>query len=113
MNNRAKRVNQLIKRELSQILLKEIDFPEGALATITRIEVSVDLKQAKVYISVMPKEKTPGIIRVLESRIFSIQKDLDKRLTMKIVPKINFKEEKKTAEAGRIEELLEKIKEEE
>ena len=111
MNNRIKRVSRLVKRELSQLLLKEIDFPERILVTITRVETSADLRRARVYISTMPGEKTSEVIRILNYRIFDIQKGLDKRLTMKIVPKISFKEERMTAEAGRIEELLEKIKE--
>lgn len=112
MNNRAKRVSRLIKRELSQLLLREVDFPESVLATITRVETSADLKQAKVYVSVMPEEKISEVIRILNHRIFEIQKEIDKRFTMKVVPKVDFKAERMTAEADRIEKLLEKVKKE-
>lgn len=108
--NRIQRVNELIKEEVSQLLLKEVDFPEKILATVTRAETSVDLKQAKVYISVIPKEEIPKVMKILDSKIYDIQQKLNKRLTMKIVPRIKFMEEKKTVEAARIEELLEKIK---
>ncbi|MCD6528187.1 30S ribosome-binding factor RbfA [bacterium] len=110
--NRIQRVNSLIKEEVSKILLKEIDFPKEVLVTVTRVETSIDLREAKIYISVIPKEKVKKVFRTLNIHIYSIQQKLNRRLTMKVVPRIRFIEEKKTAEAARVEELLEKIKNE-
>ncbi len=106
---RISRVNQLIKKELSQILLKEVDFPRDVLVTVTRVESSANLYQAKVYISVMPEEKSADVLGLLRELIYSLQQELNKRLKMRPIPRIQFVREKKTAEAGKIEELLEKI----
>ncbi len=38
MSKRIPQVNQLIKKELSQIILREIEFPVGVLVTLTRVE---------------------------------------------------------------------------
>jgi len=110
MKERILRVNQLIKKELSQMLSKEIDFPKNVLVTLTRVETSPDLAQAKVYISVIPEKEEENVFNVLKKHISSLQKKLNKKLSMKFVPKIIFVEEKTTKEAGRIEELLEEIK---
>lgn len=110
MSNRIQRVNTLIKNELNQILLKEIDFPSGVLVTITRVEASGNLQQAKVYISVMPEERSDGILKILNKIIYNLQQKLNKRLKMRPVPRIEFRKEKKIEEAGRIEELLKEIK---
>jgi len=56
MNKRILRINSLIRDELSNILLREVEFPDGVLATITRVEVSDDLFNASVYISVLPRD---------------------------------------------------------
>jgi ribosome-binding factor A len=106
MSRRIERVNQLIKKELSEIFLKEADFGKGILVTITRVEASSNLIQAKVYISVFPKTKAQKILKNLSMRIYDIQQMLNKRLKMRPIPKIKFIEEKKTAEAARIEQLL-------
>ena len=103
------RVNQLIKKELSKILLQEIDFPRGILATMTRVETSVDIRESKVYISVFPEKDAAKILEILNKSIYQLQQKLNKRLKMRPMPRIRFAEEKATAEAGRIEELLEKI----
>jgi len=110
-NNRIPRVNELIKRELNDVLLKQIDFPEGTLVTITRVETSSNLIQTRIYISVIPEEKREEVIQVLKKKIFDIQKVLNKRLKMRPIPKIIFVEERKTKEAGKIEEILKEIEE--
>jgi len=110
VKNRLQRVNQLIKKELSQILLREIEFPTDVLVTITRVESTPNLIQAKVFISVMPEEKTSMVSRILNKKIFELQQKINKRLKMRPVPQIHFVEEKKTSEAGRIEEILEELK---
>lgn len=110
MANRIQRVNQLIKKELSQILLREIEFPTDVLVTITRVESAANLIQAKVFISVMPEEKVLNVLRILNQRIYELQQKINKRLKMRPVPQIKFVEEKKTKEAARIEEILEKLK---
>lgn len=111
MSKRIQRVNSLIKSELSQIILKEVDFSEGTLVTLTRVETSPDLNESKAYISVLPSEKTDGVIKILNKIIYGLQKSLDKRLRMRPIPKIKFEKEEKTKKAARIEELLEEIKE--
>jgi len=112
MLKRIQQINQLLKRELSQIILKEIEFPLGVLVTITRAEASANLFKSRIFISVIPEEKSSEIFKILNSRIYNLQQKINKRFRMRPVPQIIFMEEKKTKEAGRIEELLEKLKKE-
>lgn len=112
MSKRIQRVNSLIKKELSQIILKEVDFPDSVLVTVSRVETSVNLNESKVYISVLPVEKTDNILKILGKIIYGLQKRLDKRLRMRPIPRIRFVKEERTKEAARIEELLEEIKNE-
>jgi len=113
MNNRIQRVNSLIKNELSQIILREVDFPKDVLVTITQVEVSKDLNQARVHISVIPGEQVDRAFKILNRRIYDLQQKLNRRLKMRPIPRIKFLKEEKTSEAARVEELLEKIKDEE
>jgi len=109
VSNRLQRVNKLIKREISQILLKEVDFPKDTLVTVTRVETSVDLNQANVFLSVMPEGRTSNVLRILNQLIYNLQQMLNKRLKMKPTPRLKFMKEQKTEEAGRIEEILAEI----
>jgi len=110
MTKRIERVNQLIKKELSLIILKEIDFPCDVLVTLTRVNASPNLIEAKVFLSIMPEDKTSYVLGILNKRIYFLQQALNRRLKMRPTPKIIFKEEKEIQRAGRVEEILEKIK---
>jgi len=109
MSQRIQRVNQLIKQQISQLLLREIDFG-NILVTVTNAEVSADLRQTKIKISVMPAEKGELVLRILERNIFHLQQILNKKLHMKIVPKISFAIDQAEIKAQRMEEILRRIK---
>ena len=110
MSKRIQQVNALIKRELSQILLKEIEFPLNVLVTITRVETSSNLMESNILVSALPEEKLKRSLEILNKNIYILQKKLNQRLKMRPIPRINFLEEKKTREAGKVEEILEKLK---
>lgn len=110
MNKRISQINELIKRELSQILLREVDFPEKVLVTITDVKTSSNLFQVKVWISAIPKSDSEKILRILNKQIYFIQQILNKRLNMRPVPKIIFVQEKQSLEAARIGQALDKVK---
>ena len=112
MPARVLKVNELIKRELSQILLKEADLQKGVLLTVTRVETSPNLIQSKVYLSILPGAQSAKVVRALSSQIYFLQQKLNQRLKMRPTPKIILLEEKETEKAGKIEEVLEKLKEE-
>ena len=111
-SRRIQRVNQLIKKEVSQLLLREVESPKDILITVTRVETTPDLGQSKVFIGVIPEKNIEKIIESLNRKIYRIQQKMNKRLKMKYVPKIKFVEEKSTREAERIEKVLEKLKDE-
>lgn len=111
MSNRIEKVNALIKNELGKIFLRDVDFPQGVLVTITHVDSSPNLREAKIYVSVMPDEKIDKVFEILNRRIYDIQQVLNRRLNMRPIPRIEFKKEEKTKKAAQVEELLEELKE--
>lgn len=112
MSKRILRVNQVIKEELSKILLKEIDLPKNCLTTITRLDTAPNLIQSKVYISTLPQDQIEIVLSFLQKRIYFLQQKLNRRLNMRPTPKIIFVKEKETEKAGRLEEVLQSLKKE-
>lgn len=90
MSNRIQKINELVKRELGEIIVKEMNFSRNILVTIIKVETSVDLGLTKVYISVIPWDKTNEIIKNLNGNIYELQQMLNKRLNTHPVPKIKF-----------------------
>ena len=112
MNGRIEKVNSLLEHEISQILLKDFDFG-SALVTLTHVESTANLIEAKAYISVFPEEKSDKVLETLNNGVYEIQQKINKMLNMRPVPKIIFVKDEATANAARVEEILEKLKKEE
>ncbi len=107
---RGKKVNSLLEHEISKILFKDFDFSDKALVTLTRVEASANLIEAKAYISVLPNNKFDEVLKTLKKGVYSVQHKINRTLRMRPVPKIKFVKDENIAKAGRIEELLNKLK---
>lgn len=110
ISQRIKKVNEVIKRELGRVILKEVDFPKNILVTLTEVETTKDLRECKVFVSVLPEKETINVLKSLKKEIYHLQQILNQRLAMRPVPKIKFFQEKRLKEAQRIEKILDEIK---
>lgn len=111
---RTDRVSDLILREISEILLREVKDPRIGMVTITRVEVSDDLSLAKIYYSVIGSEKEYNdSMEGLKHAASFIQRLLKKRLAIKHIPHLNFIVDHSLDYSFEIEGLIRKIKEEE
>ena len=110
---RVKRINELLKRQIGQTILEEVDFPNNVLVTVSGVETSQDVTHCKVFISVFPTAETKNALAILQKLIYPIQKLVNRSLRMRPVPQIRFVEEKDIAPGQRVEAILESIKIEE
>jgi len=108
MSNRVEKVNSLLEREVGKIIRRDFTFSPEILVTLTRVETSSNMIDAKAYISVFPEVKSDGILNALQKSVYDIQYEINRTLKMRPVPKIRFIKEKEIASAARIEELLAK-----
>jgi len=106
---RIKKINELVKRELGRIILKEVGFPKTILVTLTSVQTSKDLRECKVFVSVIPEEKTEEVLRNLSEEIYHLQQILNQRLKMRPVPKIEFVRDRELAKAQRVDEILSQL----
>ena len=108
MKHRMLRVNEVVKRELSGIVAREISF-EGALVTINHVNVNPDLKSAHVFVSVLGSEKAETVMTRLEEHRVAFQAELARRVTMKYTPHLLFHLDESIARGSRIVEILQEI----
>lgn len=90
MKNRLARVCEVLKRELSMAMAREIQF-SVPLVTISSVDITPDLKQAHVFISAIgtPGEKS-AVLRQLSHARGLLQNEIAKRVTIKHTPHLNF-----------------------
>jgi ribosome-binding factor A len=109
-SQRAERVGDLIKREVSQIIQYELKDPGIGFVTITAVELSSDLRHAKIFYSVLGDEKAKeGSSSALKRACGFIQHEIGKKLRLKYTPEISFLFDPSVEYGARIETLITKI----
>ncbi len=107
--HRLERVNELLKRELGDILRREITF-DAPLVTVQQVDVTPDLKNAHVFISVIGSEKQrKGVISVLHTRRPHLQFLLSRRIIIKHTPHLHFKLDEGIERGDRIIHLMDEL----
>ena len=107
---RAERVSDQIKREVSEIIQRQVKDPLIGFITITDAEATDDLKSAKIFYSVLGDEKSKKDTKLaLERAKDFIQQELGKRIRIRHLPLITFKYDKSIEYGARIEELIKEI----
>ncbi len=109
MKHRLERVNEIIKRELSEIVRREINF-DAKLVTIQHVDITPDLKQAHVFISVIGTDKQQhAAVTLLHDRRQDLQRDLSQRVVIKYTPHLHFHLDNSIVRGGRILGILEEL----
>ena len=112
-NRRLKRVARLIEREISVLLAGLQDLPAGNIVSVTAVEVSKDLRYAKIFYSLLMDREDDWklVAKVLSRHRKELRHELAQRIVLKYHPDIRFIPDPTIARASRIEELLKEIHE--
>lgn len=107
---RVGRVGEQIKKELSQIIQMELKDPRIGFITVTSVESTGDLSQARVYLSVLgSEEQKEETLKALGRATGFIRTELGKRMRLRHTPELFFKFDSSIEYGSRIEGLLEEI----
>ena len=109
MAHRIDKVENLIKEEISLIFLHKLQDPTLGFITITNVKVSPDLRIAKIYISVLEKEKRDFVLEKVKSNTGLIRSELASRIRIKFVPELKFFIDDTLDYVEKIEGLIRKI----
>jgi len=104
MSRRTERVNELIRHELSDLLLRDLRDPRlDGLISITRVEVTPDLSNARIYVSVMSETADQAeALKALNAAAGYLHKELVHRLEMRRVPFLSFVLDKSIEEGAAV-----------
>ena len=109
---RADRVADLLKIELSDILLRQMKDPRVGLLTITDVKMSDDLRSAKVFFVQTGKDTLDAeVLAVLERARGFVKRELGKRIHLRYMPDLSFHYDPSFEYGSRIDRLLTEIHE--
>ena len=110
MSNRTVRVNELVQRELSAILRQRYQ-SETVAVTITEVRVAPDLRDARVFISVVGDEElAQQKLRWIRGKATEIRQEIGRRIILKFLPKFEYRLDESTGRSTRMQRLLDEIK---
>jgi ribosome-binding factor A len=113
MSRRRERVERLLTKKASEVILQELADPRMGFVTVTRAEISPDLREAKVFVSIIGDDV---VVRKtfagLEHAAGFVQHRLGDEVELKNTPRISFVLDDSVKKSVRISELLRQISEE-
>lgn len=107
MKHRLLRVNELLKRELSGLIAREITFESG-LISINHVDVTSDLKNAHVFVSVLGASGS-SVIEELEAHRPALQANLARNVVLKYTPHLVFHLDDSIERGARVIEIMQEI----
>jgi ribosome-binding factor A len=110
---RSERVQEAIRQEISKIVHFEMKDPRLGFITITRVELTKDLRYARVYFSVLGSEKERALtLKGLNSARGYIKGLIADRIKLRFTPEISFRIDESLGHVRHIEDILDKLKKE-
>lgn len=112
--SRSQRVAEAIKRRMGEIIIRRIKDPRMGLISVTRVEVSPDLREASIYISIYGDEKSKiQAIEGLENAKGFIRQEIGRGMKLRYLPQIFFRIDGSIEESFRLKEILDSLSREE
>ena len=106
-SNRKGRINEELQRELSA-LIRTLKDPrvQQSMVSVTKVEATGDLRYAKVYISVLDKDKSKETLKGLKSAGGFLRREIGSRLQLRYTPELVFEEDDSIAYGAKMFDLL-------
>jgi len=96
----------LIQAELGELLLKKVRDPRVGMVSLTGVDVSPDLSQAKVYYSLLDQDRRAEAQAGLQAAVGFLRRELAARLNLKTVPRLIPVYDQSLAQGARMDQLL-------
>lgn len=113
MSIKLERLSSTFVEEISKIIEEEVKDPNIKFVTITACTISNDLSYAKIYCTCLNDNKKEEILKTLNKASSFIRKELCDRVEIRKMPELTFVYDNSIAYGNKIEEILDKIKNEE
>ncbi len=112
MTLRAEKLREFVKEEVSEIIQRELKDPRIGFVSITDVEVSADLRHARVFVSVLgdAEAKTKTMAGLNSARGF-IRGELGKRMQVRYTPELHFRLDESIERGTRVVSLLREVSE--
>jgi ribosome-binding factor A len=110
MDHRTEKIESLMQTVLAELIERDFCTTRETIISITKVKISGNQQEAKVYVSVLPDQKLKAVVNAMEREIVFFQRSLNRKLKIRPVPKIIFVADANPAQAQQVETILEELK---
>ncbi len=112
MTARTKRIDALLREEISDLLSREVQDPRVGFVTITDVDTAPDLGHARVWISVIGSDaERAATLRALERAMPFVRRRLGERLRLKRIPELSVRSDPTVERGTRVMHILQELEE--
>jgi ribosome-binding factor A len=109
-SGRPQKLGDLIQRELAGLIARELRDPRVGMLTITSVDVSPDLSHAKVFFTLLEKEKLPGTLLGLKRSAGFLRSQLARRIKLYTTPDLRFEYDESVERGDHLSRLIDSTK---
>jgi len=106
---RPQKVADLIQRELSDLLRREVRDPRVGMVTLTSVDVAPDLSHAKVFFTLLDKGKQADTVKALQRAAGFLRSKLSHRMNMYTTPELRFVYDESVERGDRLSRLIDSV----
>jgi len=106
---RPQKVADLMRRELAELLRREVRDPRVGMVTLTSVDVSPDLSHAKIYFTILDAEKRTETTRALQRAAGFLRSQLSHRMKMYTTPELRFVYDESVERGDRLSRLIDSV----
>jgi ribosome-binding factor A len=103
---RPQRLGDLLQREVSDLIRLEVRDPRVGMITVTSVDVSPDMSHAKVFFTVLEKEKLQDTLQGLRRAAGFLRSQLAQRIKMYTTPELRFEYDESVERGDRLSRLI-------
>jgi len=105
--SRKLRIEEMVQRELATLIQQEIKDPRVGMVTVSGVDISPDLKHAKIHVTILGNENNyAASVKTLNHAARFLRHELARRLYLKVIPDLRFVYDESAKEGARLAELI-------
>jgi ribosome-binding factor A len=106
---RSQRLRILLREEIADIVMNRVKDPRLGFVTVTDVDLTEDLKIARIFVSVMEEADKGRSIEILNAARGLVRSEISRRLRIKVIPAVEFRIDRSITHGRRIDALLKEI----
>lgn len=106
---RMAQVNELLRKRFAEALEREVEIPRGVIATCKRVITSRDFSSAKIWLSVLPVERTAEVFDLLQKELPRLRHIIAGMVEFQFMPKLRLVVDESEERAQKVTDILDRL----